>query len=196
MDRIKQQEFVRPRYPYARVEAALAVVFGVGAATQRGALRGRLKHLQRLGLPGLMAGKGTRVLYSHEQVCQWLVALLISELGTDPTVTVKLVQRQWPTLERRIRQARDSDALAGNPMLLVMQPRIMTAAWDIKDASPIWVDAMRRLDHHLKDRDGRPIPRENVSVLLDRDPDEWNCTRNLTDALGKLEAALHTESHK
>jgi hypothetical protein len=47
-------------YSYARVEAALAAVFGVDAE-HRGALKGRLKHLAKLGLPGLKARKGLRI---------------------------------------------------------------------------------------------------------------------------------------
>jgi hypothetical protein len=182
MNGTKPKEFVRPQYPYALVERALAWVLDVGPEAQRGALRGRLKHLQRLGLPGLMTGKGTRVLYTHEQVCQWLIALLMLQVGINPTVIVRLVQRQWPTLERRCRQARDRDALAGNHMWLRLQPQLMTDAWGGTE-NP-WVDAFRRYDYRL------PARRENIVPQLDRDTDKWICVRNLTEALGKLEEAL------
>ena len=69
-------------------------MFGVDAE-RRGPLKGRLKHLNVLGLPGLNVGRGVRIAYSAEQVAQWLVALLLEECGIDPTVAVKLIQAAW-----------------------------------------------------------------------------------------------------
>ena len=90
-----RHKFETPRYSYGVVEGALAAVFGIDAKTQRGALRARLKHIQRLGLPGTAAGKGARVSYSLEQAFQWLIALLLSEIGIDPIVIVKTIKKHW-----------------------------------------------------------------------------------------------------
>jgi hypothetical protein len=89
MPRKIRNQFETPRYSYGAVEGALGAVFGADIDTQQGALRARLKHFGRLGLPGGRAGKGTRMLYSLEHASQWVVALLMSELSIDPTVIVK-----------------------------------------------------------------------------------------------------------
>jgi hypothetical protein len=58
---------------------------GADEATQKGALRGRLKRLSTLGLPASTPGKGSRRSYSWEETNQLLVALLMEDAGLDPS---------------------------------------------------------------------------------------------------------------
>ena len=181
-------------YSYAAVERALAIALGVDLDTQRSAFRARLKHLQRLGLPGIKAGKGARIEYTADQVGRWLIALLMSETGVEPVVTVAAIEQGWKGLAPWLKQATDNEALAGNHVYLSARPKLMSGPWARKSdpGSLKWIGAFRRFDYHVKDPDGRPIRREIISTMLDREDGLWLCVRNLTAAMIKLQAALPT----
>lgn len=192
MNRKLSYRFATPRWAYGQVERALAAVFELDSS-RIGALRGRLKNFNLLGLPGLNAGKGARVLYTEEQVCQWLVALLMSELGIDPSVIVKLVKGHW---ERHIRlwvkRATDTESKAGNPVFMTLRPCLLSGP-QIAGGKPSldsvrWIGGFRRW--RLKDPAGRPIPGENVDMFLDHPEDGWLCARNLTHDIGRLLTSL------
>lgn len=153
-------------FSYGALEKALGAVFGVDDATQQGALRGRIKHLQRLGLPGLKAGKGARVEYSVEQATQWLLALLLSEAGVDPVAGVRLMREHWAKFLPWCKRAQDLKKVrtdSGAHVFLTVRPHLMGA--------PEISFAYRR---HLT-----------------RDADEGLYTRNLTDALNTFHDNLH-----
>ena len=79
---------------YSMVEAVLAKIFGADAAAQKGALRGRIKHLQRLGLT-VKARRGVRrIAYTNGQIYELGFCLQLEQLGVDPTLAVKLLQAQ------------------------------------------------------------------------------------------------------
>ena len=98
--------------------------------------------------------------------------------------------------------------------MLVLRPRLMSSSWTQR--SRPWVSLHRR--HDLKAANlavsppelGSPPLSENPTVVpaaskppaelprprrkpLPRAEDEWFCVRNLSDALYRLEKALHTE---
>jgi hypothetical protein len=175
----KSESFVTPALSYGAIEKALGAVFGADSKIQQGALRGRLKHLQRLGLPTIESGKGKKITYSPEQACQWLLVLLMSDVGIDPTVSVELVQKYWDSFLRgQIAKATDAEALEkGNPVFLTLRPRLMSGTWSKQstfDTVP-WVGFFRR-----RQATGQTAGRENILLQLDEEPDEWLCVRNLT----------------
>jgi hypothetical protein len=129
MDRNDLHGFDAPQFRYSRVERSLASVFGLDVDRQSGALRGRLKHLQRLGLPGLEAGKGIRLQYSQEQASQWLMALLMAQIGIDPVVIVQAIKSNWKSLVPSVKEATDGRAKRGSHIFLGLQPRLMSGAW-------------------------------------------------------------------
>jgi hypothetical protein len=116
-------------HSYATVEAALAMVFHAGVTAQKGALRGRIKHLQRLGLPSKGPGKGKRIAYSAAAVHAWLIALELEEFGIDPALAVRMIKDRWKDLSRFIREARE--ARHDNDIILVVRPCFMSANWTL-----------------------------------------------------------------
>jgi hypothetical protein len=178
-------------YSYAVIETSLASIFGASPDIQRAAFRARLKHFQRLGLPGIESGKGTRVAYTFDLACQWLVGLMMAEVGVDPVIIVQVVKTHWKFLEKWIARAIDPSA-AENPVFLTLRPRLMSGAWIGGKSDPEtleWIGAFQRYDYYLKNPDGRPIQRENIAMMLDQE-DDWLCVRNLTETLTKLQTAL------
>ncbi len=86
---------LQPTRSYADVERALAEVFGVDAAAQRGWLRGRLQHFRRLGLTPEGPGKGKTISYGVEDIDKWLIALELAHLRLDPILIVAFIDRHW-----------------------------------------------------------------------------------------------------
>ena len=215
MARNQRVGFQTPHYPYAAVEHALAAMMGTtDTATQTGQLRGRLKRLLVLGLPPAGPGKGTRRLYSWEEVCQLGLALLLEDADVDPVAVVQALQNTWSHLARNVRLA--ADCPADNPMMLTVRLTAVSGPWRTGDpvsAMP-WITIDRRIDERARERyrkklglkDKDPLIRalkdvvariqaDNVLMLISRNEPGWVATINLTAALNKLQAALHEEVH-
>lgn len=115
---------------YAVVETALARMHGADAEVQRGAFRGRMKHLQRLGLPlGDKPGKGRRIDYSEAQIVQLALALELSEAGLDPTRIVTFIESCWYLFfEKRVKDlALYPDDVFGE--ILAISVSAMSSSW-------------------------------------------------------------------
>jgi hypothetical protein len=160
-------------YSYAQVEGALATLFRVPAFAQ-GSFRGRVRHLQRVGLVEIAPGKGRRIFYTSIQANEWMLALLIADLGVDPTVIVKSIERERKKLREWMREASDEEALGGNDVFLAAQPELMSGAWASKDSVAILRFAkFRRYDAALKiprhdsrpPRSGRPAQRPTLPSI-------------------------------
>jgi hypothetical protein len=94
--------------------------------SQKGAFRGKLKHLQKLGLPGGQHGKGHRVRYNRELAFQLLICLLLAELGIDPNLVVRVVKEQWKTVLVDAIKAAVDRGQQTNPVYLVVRPKLMS----------------------------------------------------------------------
>jgi hypothetical protein len=160
-------------YSYSQVEGALATLFRVPAVAQ-GSFRGRMRHLQRVGLVEIAPGKGRRIFYTSIQANEWMLALLIADLGVDPTVIVKSIERERKKLREWMREASDEEALGGNDVFLAAQPELMSGAWASKDSVGILRFAkFRRYDAALKiprhdsrpSRSGRPALRPTLPSI-------------------------------
>jgi hypothetical protein len=160
-------------YSYAQVEDALVALFGVPASAL-GGFRGRVRHLQRIGLIDVAPGKGRRISYSPMQANEWMLALYLADLGVDPVVIVKSVKQERKMLQECMREATDQAALGGNDVFLAAQPALMSGAWASKDSAGILRFAkFRRNDEALKilrhdsrpPRSGRPAPKPMVAPI-------------------------------
>jgi hypothetical protein len=185
MDRTKSYKFETPRFIYAQLERGLGDVFNLDAKAQQSVLRSRLKHLQRLGLPGLQPGKGARVQYSQEQAMQWLLALLVAQLGIDPVVTVQTIKAKWRDLVPNIKQATDQTSKRGNPICIGLRPRVMTNTW-AEGKPSLQISAFRRYNF------GPTLSgdRDEIPHVMDSEPDSWLCVIDFTRPASHLETML------
>jgi hypothetical protein len=194
MSRTDPHKFALPQgYSYSQAETALAAVFGVDAE-HRGPLKGRLKHLNGLGLPGSKVGRGVRITYSKEQVAQWLVALLIEEAGIDPTVAVNLIQASWAKFiwngMQRALDREDAENKKGNHVFLTIQPRLMTGLW-IKEKHPLnTAPTLAIFRHYGKTSKGRILNRMETFLDWSTQDRTWRCLRDLTADCEVLMASL------
>jgi hypothetical protein len=146
------------RYSYAQVERALGTLFGAPASAQ-GSFRGRVRHFQRIGLVEVTPGKGRRIPYTRLQAAEWMVALVLAELGVDPIVIVKSIQQERTQLREWIAEATDTEALGGNEVFLAARPALMSGAWASKHAASVLrFGKFRRGDWALKSRRLSPPP--------------------------------------
>ena len=81
-------------FSYGQVETLIARIYGASAKVQAGALRGRIRHLRRLGLPiGISPGTGTPIEYGKEQVYELAFCLGLEQCGVDPRLAVRLLKK-------------------------------------------------------------------------------------------------------
>jgi hypothetical protein len=193
MDEKLSYKFVQNRYPQARIEVAFAQVFNVPPERIKH-LRGRIKHLMALGLPGRGAGKGARVHYGSDVIVRWLVALALEDVGVTPAGAVKAINGLWEKFhfDREIAKAVDPKS-ADNPIYLTLRPFFVQSAWD-EEAPPLWLGFRRRWDDReypasmrasIKAKwgsEGERHFRDNLRGFRDSTEDEgsWACTRNVT----------------
>jgi hypothetical protein len=145
-------------YGYAQVERALGTLFGAPASAQ-GSFRGRVRHFQRIGLVEVTPGKGRRIPYTRVQAAEWMVALVLAELGVDPIVIVKSIQQERTQLRQWIAEATDTEALGGNEVFLAARPALMSGAWASKHAAGVLrFRKFRRGDWALSPRLSPPPP--------------------------------------
>jgi hypothetical protein len=188
MNRKVSYKFETPRYSYGTIERALIAFFGL-EADRAGPLRGRLKHLSQLGL-GVKAGKGARVQYSFEQASQWLMALLLAELGIAPTVIAMLIRDQWKVMEKPVWRAAQYERTNDHPQYLVIRPRLMSGPWLFEGpwATLSYIGSFLQLDFSHSIAAKRPHP--NVDMALGHPELGWSCIRNLTYDIRRFQEYL------
>jgi hypothetical protein len=188
MNRTELKRFVAPQYPYARVESALASVFGIPMGSH-GPLRARLKHLNLLGMPGLKVGKGQRIAYSLEQIAQWVIALLIEETGVDPTIAARLVKETWGHGIRDWARLAVSKESEENHVFLKLRPQLMTGPWVHKTSPLASIRSIGGFQQYLSAPGQRigNVERELINAVRDR---KWICLRDLTVDFEVLIASL------
>jgi hypothetical protein len=189
MDRKRYDfDFETPRYAYGKVEAALATVFGAKRPAERARVKAHIKHLMRLGLGGGV-GKGARVQYTLAQASQWLLAMLMSEIGIDQVISVHTIKKAWPQLLQRSFERVLRNAQTGKPPVwLTLRPKPMTG-W-AKGGSIEWIG-------FYDWEDDRSPPPNNYTLLTKavEDQDSWLGTRNLSRVMLKFVTELESEGN-
>lgn len=79
-------------FSYGQLETLIARNYDSPAKVQAGALRGRIRHLRRLGLPSGGVGRGNAITYAKANIYEIGFCLECEELGIIPTVAVKLLE--------------------------------------------------------------------------------------------------------
>jgi hypothetical protein len=183
----RMSDFNSPMFSYAEAETALA--FSIDATKQqRGTLRARLKHLQRLNLLGLKSGRGQRLVYSRAQVVQLMLALILAQAGLDPTLIVTTIKRHWRELAGQVQQAASRPALSESTVTyLVLWSRAMTAAWESKPPIALQIlDVERPVTFAIA-----PLGPSTLLKLIDgANNGHWISFYYLTRALQRLDIAL------
>jgi hypothetical protein len=159
-------------YSYKTVEKALMAVFDA----RQGALRGRLKRIQTLGLPGGGPGKGQRASYSYEQVCDWLLTLEFEGFGFPPVTAVQMVNqwnRRFSGLIPQARQKRHGD------IILVIKPSFISEGAPILDVESFTLSSFKAPGGTKDFLEFITIPRVRV------------CLFNLSSRLEQLDEALN-----
>jgi hypothetical protein len=184
MDRTDLHKFEQPLFLYGDVERALGHIFRVDPRRQRSVLRARLKHFQRLGLPGLAPGKGKPLRYSRELASMWLMALALAEIGLDPALIVKAIKSHWKNLAPWVRRAADYRAQTESPVFLLAKPWAMSGSW-LESVS---------LELSMFERYGAANPRREDYALQEvnqeQDRGHWVCLLNFTRLAMQLNALL------
>jgi len=162
-------------YSYKTVEKALMAVF----AARQGALRGRLKRIQTLGLPGGGPGKGQRASYSYEQVCDWLLTLEFEGFGFPPVTAVQMVNQWNSRLSKLIPQARKK--LHGDIILAIKPSFISEGGAPILDVESFTLSSFKAPGGTKAFLEFIAIPRARV------------CLFNLSSRLEQLDAALKAQ---
>ncbi len=125
-------------WTYKRLERALARLYGADEVAQVGPFRGRVKHLQRLGVPmARRPGRGSKALYDVDETMQFLFCFELSCFGVDPTLAVAALEMHWDrpgpgdvklsTIMRRCFEAEDGETV---PTHLVFSPTLVARGWD------------------------------------------------------------------
>jgi hypothetical protein len=169
---------------YGDVERSLMRVFRLDES-QRGAFRGRLKHFQRLGLPELEPGKGKKIAYTRELVFQWLIALLLAQLGIDPVLIVAAIKSQWrQTLAPAIEDATKYQAQEGNHVYLALRPRLMSGA--LGEGAGLEITPFNRFATAGSDRDNLPYEADKEIAGVKT----WFCVIDLTSFALQIDVML------
>jgi hypothetical protein len=120
------------RYPYSVVEAALGELFRAKTETQRRTLRGRINHLQRLGVIDAAPGKGRALQYEQDDIWRWVFCFELAEYGVTPVVQAALVASYWNPLLGGIFRSAQRAIETGKPdvFLYIRGTALMSAAWN------------------------------------------------------------------
>ena len=148
---------------YATVETALARLHDADPEVQRAAFRGRLKHLQRLGLPlGTKPGKGSKIDYDSQQIWQLAFALELSEFGLDPTKIAKIIKEFWSQfISIRIDEA--IEKFGERDELIEFYVSFMSEAWTGKG---IYIEAIPATIHNNNIRPSSRINRRIITINI------------------------------
>jgi hypothetical protein len=111
---------------YRQLETLMARIYGASAKTQAGALRARIRHLRRLGLPiGISPGTGNSITYGKEQIYEVSFCLELEQCGIDPRLAVGLLKAYRAYILRAYAEAE----AATESYFFWVKTEFMTARW-------------------------------------------------------------------
>ena len=168
-----------PKLTYAELEQILTKVFHAETEERTNKLRWKYKHLQRLGIPlGRKPGKGSKLKYTVSELCQWIVALELSELGMDPMQVVDMMYYLCHAISengiyamRHFRMGLLAERKDGFSDYLIFHTRLMTGTWDtgyFDDPVQFWVLSEQECLQHVKQSGSSHTFMINIDTLAGR----------------------------
>ncbi len=109
-------------FRYKEVEAALAKVHDVDPENLS-ALKGRIIHLQRIGVGVASPGRGKKIEYAYEDVAVWAYCLQLAEYGLDPLAIRFYLDSTWSRVLPILGEDADED------MIFYFLPNLMSRAF-------------------------------------------------------------------
>ena len=182
--------FTSPIFTYAEAESALGAALDFGLVHQRGTIKLRLKHLQRLNLVELNLGKQRRAKYSRAQIVLWLLALILAETGADPVQVVAALKRSWKHLASTIELATSDEARSGRPYYMITWLRGLSGP--VRQKPTLSIDLVQ-----LQFPNPYAVPSEQLRQLREvviGNSNEMVALVNVTRPLSRLENALPSKS--
>jgi len=132
---------------YAEAESILAKLHGVPDDTQKGAFRGRLKHLRRLGIPiDSHTGRGSKISYLPDQLFQWAFCLELAEFGIDPVVIATFIKSKWSA---EISEQFLATLTSGTDQFFVWNPCLMSNGSEPETFQFDWSDFKKLVTHSI-----------------------------------------------
>lgn len=115
---------------YRELEGFLAYLHGVGA-DKRTALKGRIKHFQRLGWPsGINKGKGARVEYGIDQTLSLAIGFEMLQLGLTPEKVVDQLKSKGGFLAIAFSQAQRASDKKASSLYYAFAPESLSVLRD------------------------------------------------------------------
>jgi hypothetical protein len=114
---------------YGQLEALIARIHGAPADVQAGALRARIRHLRRLGLPlGISPGTGNSIAYGKEQIYELSFCLELEQCGVDPRLAVGLLKAHRVFILHAYAKA-EAAIQKNEGYFFWLETEFMTASW-------------------------------------------------------------------
>jgi hypothetical protein len=108
-------------FSYKDVERILFDIYGNSnrpSGQSIGALRGRIKNLQKIGLSPSNPGRGKRVSYHYEDLARWAICFELAEIGFDPSTIKRFIEAHWNSIFPTFHKTDDADLVVFCPSCL------------------------------------------------------------------------------
>jgi hypothetical protein len=151
-------------YAFVEVEAALAAVHGIDQ-DQMLAFRGRVHHLQKLGLIPSAPGRGKKPRYSAEDIAIWAFCVELIEVGMSPAVISRVVKKYWNGILFCFVEGSTWD----DDCIFIFQPRMLEAEFpdnvELSDTTSIRILSSSKFSEGILNEMGGRIVAINISNL-------------------------------
>jgi len=117
---------------YGEIEKAIASMHGVTERSS-GIFRGRLRHIQKLGIVPAAPGRGAKIDYDRKAAVDWSIVFELSELGVQPELIKHFIERCGPAIFDFFEQPTPD----GEDWFLCFEPNFLTMHMNRQTGMPL-----------------------------------------------------------